>query len=362
MESTTLAECSSGDRCLAVVTTSAAAGSVAWPAQAQVPGSVVVADDDPALLAAASRALRARGYDVAAVADGDAALRMAREQLPDVVLLDVAMPGLDGIEVCRRLKQEASTRLIPVVLMTGSAGREARMTGLEAGAADFLSKPFDLMELEARVRNLARMHRLTRDLDSSEEIVLAIARAVEARDKGTGDHCERLAALTVRFGRYLGLGEEDLVALRRAGYLHDLGKIAVPDAVLLKPGPLSPEEWQVMREHPVVGAEICAGLHTLRAVLPVIQHHHERWDGSGYPGRLAGEQIPYLARVFQVVDIFDALSNERSYSEPLPAEQALAILRDEARSGLVDPLLVEAFCGLLSGERAAATAGPALAM
>lgn len=310
-------------------------------------GRVVVADDDDALRKALSAALVRLGYAVEQAPDGNSALAAVARFEPDLVLLDVDMPGLDGFQVCRALRSEPATRLLPVVLLTGYSEREARFEGLNAGASDFLTKPFDLPELSIRVRNLVAAHRIVKDLESVEQIICSVAKAVEARDGGTGDHCERLAGLAARFGRHLGLTDHQILALGRAGFLHDFGKIGVPDAVLLKPGPLDPEEWRLMRRHPEIGAEICAPLRALREVVPVIRHHHERWNGSGYPDRLKGEEIPYLARVFQIVDAFDALTNDRCYRRALSFEAAVGMLSDEAERGLWDPGLVDRFGELM---------------
>ncbi len=305
-------------------------------------------DDDPGALEALGDALGTLGYDVWQSVDGSVAPMLAREHQPDVILLDVKMPGKDGYEVCRELKAEPLTSLIPVVFLTGYGSREARLEGLEAGASDFLNKPCDMVELEARVRNLVAFRRMTLELDSAEQMVFSIARAVEARDRDTGDHCERLAHLGVRLGERMGLGAEQLKALRRGGFLHDLGKIGVPDAVLLKPGPLTDDEWQVMKRHVEIGVEICSPLRTLQPVLPLIRHHHERWDGSGYPDGLAGEDIPLIARVFQVVDVYDALTNDRCYRRALRPDEALEVLRDETALGHWDPLVVDQFRAMVT--------------
>ena len=320
-------------------------------------GTVLVVDDQRENLDALSSALVPLGYDVLPAQSGEAGLRLARERQPDVILLDVMIPGIDGFEVCRRLKADPETRLLPVVFLTGLDSRAARIEGLETGATDFLSKPFDLVELEVRVRNLVSFRRLTQDLEDAEQILFAVARAVEARDEGTGDHCDRISLLVARLGHRLGLDDESVKALRRAGYLHDIGKIGIPDAILLKPGKLSAEEWAVMRSHVDIGVKICAPLRTLRPVLPIIQHHHERRDGSGYPDRLAGDGVPFLARVFQIVDVYDALTNDRPYRKALPAVAALETIREETQRGWWDVRVVEAFAGLVLGGAEDARAG-----
>ena len=310
-------------------------------------GTVLIIDDQPQSLEAMRDALLPLGFEVWQALEGESGLLLARERQPDVILLDVMMPGLDGFEVCRRLKADEETRLLPIVFLTGLDSRLARLRGLEAGGTDFLTKPFDLVELEVRVRNLVSFRRLTQDLDDAEKMLFAVARAVEARDEGTGDHCDRLATLAARLGEHLGLDSESLKTLRRAGYLHDIGKIGIRDAILLKPGRLDTEEWKVMRSHVEIGVEICAPLRTLRPVLPVIRHHHERRDGSGYPDKLAGDDIPLLVRVFQVVDVFDALTNDRPYRRALSVEEALAVQREEAAHGWWDPQILEAFATMI---------------
>jgi len=310
-------------------------------------GTVLVIDDQADSLEAVASALGPLGYRVLTAAEGRTGLAVATTQQPDVVLLDVLMPEMDGYEVCRRLKLNEETRLIPVVFLTGFDSREARLRGLELGATDFLTKPFDLVELEVRVRNLVSFRHLTQDLDDAEQILLTIARAVEARDEGTGEHCDRLSDLAAQLGERLGLGEVEVKALRRAGYLHDIGKIAIPDSVLLKPGGLTPEERAIMRSHVEIGVNICSPLRTLRTVLPIIRHHHEKGDGSGYPDGLMGDEIPLLARVFQVVDVFDALTNPRPYRQPVSPAQALEILREESRRGWWDARIVEEFARLV---------------
>ena len=310
-------------------------------------GTVLVCDDQQENLDLLEASLSPLGYEVLPALDGPTALEIARRRQPDVLLLDVMMPEMDGFEVCRRLKLDVETQLLPVVFITGLDSREARLRGLESGATEFLSKPFDLTELEVRVRNLVSFRRLTQDLDNAEQMLFAIARAVEARDEGTGDHCDRLSHLAARLGERLGLDAESIKALRRAGYLHDIGKIGIPDAVLLKPGKLTDEEWVVMRTHVEIGVGICSPLRTFRSVLPIIRHHHERRDGTGYPDKLKGEEIPLLARVFQVVDVFDALTNDRPYRKALPDADAVAVLRSETARGWWDQEIVGAFAELI---------------
>jgi putative two-component system response regulator len=313
-------------------------------------GTVLAVDDDPGALSALADALGTLGFEVVQAADGATALELARERQPDVILLDVQMPGMDGFEVCRQIKSDPGQLLVPVVFLTGHGSRRARLEGLEAGATDFLNKPCDLVELEVRVRNLVNFRRLTTELDSAEQMVFSIARVVEARDQDTGDHCERLAHLTVRLGERIGLEIESLTALRRGAYLHDLGKIGIPDSILLKPGKLSTSEWSVMKRHVEIGVEICSPLRSLQPVLPLIRHHHERFDGSGYPDGLTGDGIPVLARVFQVVDVFDALTVDRCYRKAMSVDRAVGVVKDETDKGFWDPDIVGEFLDLLDQE------------
>ena len=309
---------------------------------------ILIADDDPAMRELLAGLVRDLGYEAVTVPDGRAALAAVAATPPDLLLSDVSMPGLSGFELCRRLKADPATRLIPVVLITG-IGDEHKIEGIEAGADDFLPKPFSPGELRARIRSLLRMKAFIDELEHAEAVLCTLGRSIEAKDHYTEGHCERLAEYGVALGRVLGLGEEDLGALRRGGYLHDLGKVAVPDAVLLKTGPLTPEERAVVQKHPVVGEEICRPLRSLQVVLPIIRSHHERQDGSGYPDGLTGEAIPLMARILQVVDVFDALTTDRPYRRALSQGAALATLEAEVQRGWWDRRIVWAFRPMVDG-------------
>jgi putative two-component system response regulator len=257
------------------------------------------------------------------------------------------MPGVTGYEVCARLKENERTRLIPVIMLTSLGDLEDKIRGIEAGADDFLTKPFHHAELSARVRSLLKLKQFTDDLEQAEDVLCTLGLSVEAKDAYTEGHCERLSRYSMTLGQSLGLSPEQLRALRRGGYLHDLGKIAIPESILNKRSGLSQEEWQVMREHPVIGERICKPLKSLKLVLPIIRHHHERWDGSGYPDGLKGEEIPLTARIIQIVDIYDALRTTRPYKPSLSRERVFSILRHEAERGWRDPELVEHFIMLM---------------
>jgi putative two-component system response regulator len=295
--------------------------------------TVLVVDDIPANARLLQRLLTGDGYRVIFAQDGEEALERVRRDHPDLILMDVIMPMLDGFETCRRLKSDPKTRLVPVVLITALQGIRERVRGLEVGADDFLTRPLNTAELTARVKSLLRIKRFTDELDSAESVILSLAMTIEARDAKTDGHCQRLARYGVIVGRQLGLNDDDLGALTKGGYLHDVGKVGIPDAILNKPSRLIPDEWTVMRQHPVIGDRLCGELRSLRRVRPIVRHHHERLDGSGYPDGLRGRAIPLLAQVLSVVDIFDALTTARPYKTALDPEDAYEVLATEVRRG-----------------------------
>jgi putative two-component system response regulator len=309
-------------------------------------GRVLVVDDQPGNIALLSRLMKGFGYEVATATNGEAALEAVRRIPPDVILLDVNMPLLDGFEVCRRLKNDVATRLIPVVLLTGLAAADDRVRGIEAGADDFLTKPFVIAELKARVRSLTRLKRYTDELDSAEAVILSLALTIEARDPYTRGHCERLARYATALGARLELGDDQQIALHRGGFLHDVGKIGIPDTVLLKSGPLDPAEFAVMQQHPVIGDSICRELRLLEDVRPIVRHHHERLDGTGYPDKLSGDRIPLLAQIMSIVDAYDAMTTERPYKPAMTPDHARQELREDAAKGWKSATLVEDFVSI----------------
>jgi putative two-component system response regulator len=314
-------------------------------------GRILIVDDDPANIALISRILERHGYELATAGDGFAALEQVRLFQPEVILLDVNMPGIDGFEVCRRLKTDDRTRLIPVVLLTGLGELHDRIQGIDAGADDFLTKPFAASELTARIRSLARLKRYTDEMDSAEAVILSLARTIEARDPYTGGHCDRLGQLASALGARLGLDAGQQVALRRGGFLHDVGKIAVPDAILLKPSTLDAAEWTVMQSHPVIGDGLCRELRLLEDVWPIVRHHHERLDGTGYPDRLSGDRIPLLAQIMGVVDTYDAIATGRPYRPVGSIARACAELEKDVARGWKSAALVGEFMAMLNESR-----------
>jgi putative two-component system response regulator len=293
------------------------------------------------------RLLLRDGHTVLTAADGLEAWDIVRRERPEIVLTDVMMPGQDGHELCRAIKGNSETCLTPVVLVTSLKGREERLKGINAGADDFLIKPVDPHEVLARVRSLLRLKRYTDELDTAEAAIMSLARAVEARDPCTEGHCQRLSRFGLALGTRLGLGANDLSALARGGVLHDLGKIGIPDAVLLKPGTLTKAEFEVMKAHTLIGDRLCSELRCLQPVRPIVRHHHERLDGSGYPDGLRGSALPLLAQIIGIVDVYDALTSERPYKRSFAHALALETLAAEAAKGWRDPALVDEFVAIV---------------
>src|ERR1700727_311693 len=264
---------------------------------------ILLVDDNPGIAALMSQLLITRGYEVITATDAQQAEAEVRHRAPDLILSDVRMPGKSGYEFCRDLKSDPATRLIPFVLITGLTDSSDRVREIEAGADDFLNKPVLAEELIARVKSLLRVKEFTDELETADSVLCTLGLIVEGRDPYTEGHCERLSVRAADLGRHLGMDEDSILALKRGGYLHDLGKIAVPDDILKKGSDLTPAEWAIMKLHPVTGENICKPLHSLELVLPIIRHHHEHSDGSIYPDGLMAAAIPALPRVLQVVDV-----------------------------------------------------------
>jgi putative two-component system response regulator len=313
-----------------------------FAARSQRSPVVLVVDDGQANRELIEACLAGVDCQVRTAEDGYAALRSIQASAPDLVLLDVQMPGMNGYEVCQRIKASPKFRLLPVVMITSLDRTSDRVQALESGADDYMTKPVDRVELVARVRSALRLKRVYDSLDSAEQVIFALAAAVEAKDPYTEAHTQRVAEAAQRVGMRLGLPAADLDALYRGGLIHDIGKIGVPDSILLKPGPLDAEEQMRMRMHPVIGENIVSPLHSGTELLPIIRHHHESFDGTGYPDGLAGNSIPRLARIVAVCDAHDALINDRPYRMRLSLEDALSTLSDGAGVQW-DPEVVELF-------------------
>jgi putative two-component system response regulator len=308
-----------------------------------ITGTILVADDQSSNRELLEELLTTQGFKVIAAQDGVAALEQLARVQTDLVLLDVMMPRLNGFEVCEKIKNNPDTYLVPVILVTALSARQDRLEGIKAGADDFLTRPVDRTELLARVRSLLKLKQRTDELERAESVLFTLARSIEGKDPYTHGHCERLSEYSARLGEHLGLSEDQIVALRRAGVVHDVGKIAVPDAILLKPGSLSTDEWKLIKEHSLVGERICAPLKSFRFVLPIIRHHHEKCDGSGYPDGLRGEEIPVTARVLQIVDVYDALTTDRPYKQAFSITDALQTMKQEVAKGWWDSRIFDQF-------------------
>lgn len=338
---------------------------------------VLVVDDDQAIREAIMEILTNEGYLVTTAEDGKKALDLLGSFKPDVVLTDYLMPEMDGITLCKIIKNNPETVDIGVILITGVNDLETRVKGLLAGADDFLNKPFMVPELQARMKSLSRVklyhdflkdyqkkleleiERQTADLlkinlnlqmaineikDLSLEIIYRLAKAAEYRDEHTGYHIQRISHYSALIGVHMGLSEEAIEVLRYASPLHDIGKLGVPDSILLKPGSLSSEEWQIMKLHTVFGAEILKGskVKYLRAAEKIALYHHEKWDGSGYPEGLKGTKIPLFARITAIADVFDALTTDRPYRKALSLDEAFEIIA-KGRGTHFDPEIVDVF-------------------
>ncbi len=308
---------------------------------------VLVCDDDAHVREFLTVFLAREGYATVVATNGREALELVARSAPDLVLLDVDMPGMDGFETCRRLKHDERTALIPVTMLTGGTGQSQRTRGIEAGADDFLGKPIDAVTLRARIRTQLRLKRMIDQLERTETVIFSMARWVEHKDHYTEGHLRRVAGYGEQTASACGLRGDELVTVRYAGILHDIGKIAVPDAILSKPGPLSDDERRILERHAEAGADIIAPLRFAAAVAPIIRAHHERWDGGGYPQELRGEAIPIGARIISVVDAWDAMTTHRPYRQALDDVEATRRLRESSGTQW-DERIVETFLRLQS--------------
>ena len=306
----------------------------------QPPIRVLVVDDQAENLDLLTEMLEGEGYEVETARDGLEAVTRALSSPPDVILMDVSMPGLNGVEACRRLKSEARTRLVPIVLVTGLQAREDRLAGMAAGCDDFVTKPVDSELLLARVRNMVRTKSLLADLEQAENVLVSLANVLDAKDPYTRGHSERVARYAAALGEAAGLSPDDCANLHRAGLLHDIGKIGIPLEYLNKPAKLTTEEYEVVKLHPAIGFDICRPLRTMAPLLLLIRGHHERLDGRGYPDALKGDAIPTTLRCLTIADVYDALTSDRPYRKAVPSKSALKIMQEEASIGMWDSELI----------------------
>ncbi len=331
---------------------------------------ILVVDDDHRNLRLIEAMLFPLDYEVILANDGEEALEKVKKVPPDVILLDVMMPKMDGFEVARRLKEGEDTRIIPVVMVTALREVEDRVKALEVGADDFLTKPVEQTELRARVNSLlkvkayndhmrnyqkeleAEVTRRTKQLRQAFEKIKAasldtiyrLSRAAEHKDENTGDHIKRMSNYSAVVARRMGLNEETIEAILYAAPMHDVGKIGIPDHILLKPGKLDPDEWETMKQHAIIGAQILQGSDAefIKLAEVVALTHHEKWDGSGYPDGLTGPKIPLAGRITAIADVFDALTSKRPYKEPFSLGKSFSIIK-ESRGSHFDPEVVDAF-------------------
>ncbi|HHL40081.1 MAG TPA: response regulator [Deltaproteobacteria bacterium] len=314
------------------------------------PHRVLIVDDNAQNLELLDALLTTSGYEVVRASNGREALERVEEDPPHIILLDVLMPVMDGYETCRRLKESEKTRFIPVVMVTALNSLEDRVRGIEAGADDFISKPFQRPELLARVKSLVRVKGLLDELENAHNVLISLAVALDFNDPYTHGHSQRVAEYAARLAAFIGLSEEEQGNIRNAGILHDIGKIATDKGVLHKPGALNDTEYDHVKQHPVVGEKICRPLKFAQPFLPAIRHHHEKHNGTGYPDGLAGEEIPLGGRIIAIVDVYDALTTVRPYRRGMPPNVAVEVMKAEAIKGFWDRRLVDAFAGLLREE------------
>jgi putative two-component system response regulator len=315
-------------------------------ARSSVQSTVLIVDDDARARLLLRRMLDKSGFHTEEAGSGLAALLAITMRRPDMVLLDVKLPDMDGFEVCTRLKQDAATRLTPVVFITALNTRDDRIRGLEAGADEFLSKPVHQEELLTRIRSAVRLKHYTDDLDSVTSIISTLATMMETRG-GVEGRCLRVANYATRLGRALTLSDQELQALYRGGFVHDLGMLAISDLILRRAGPLEPDEYELVKSHTLIGDRLCGNLGSLAAARPIVRSHHERLDGSGYPDGLSGDAVPLLAQIISLVDTFEALTVPRPYRASIPSHVAADVLRDHVHRGWRDAGLVETFISLV---------------
>ncbi len=314
----------------------------------QSPPKVLIVEDGSGASPRLADLLQGHGYDLLVLRDPDEALARLEQDAPHCVLVDVTAPHVDGLAMCRRVKSAEPTRLLPVVLVGGALALEDKLSALEAGADDVVGRPLEAREMAARVRSLVRLRQSTLALESAQNVIFALATAIEQKDDYTEGHGERVAVFARSLAEHVGLSAEEVEQVYMGGILHDVGKIGCPDAILNKPGPLTPDEFEIIKRHPVHGWEICRHLKSLGdCTLCCIRNHHERLDGSGYPDGLAGDAVPITTRIMSIADVFDALATARAYKPAFPTETCFKILREEAERGWWDKQLVEAFVDVM---------------
>jgi len=310
--------------------------------------SILVVDDVQSNLELMEAVFLKEGFNVYTALGADTAIDIFGRYPVDLAVLDVMMPGVDGFELCSRLKETSDKRYFPVILLTALSDRKSKIKGLESGADDFISKPFDTSELILKIRSLLKLKSLQEELDHSENIILTLAVAMEARDPYTKGHSTRVSRLSTDFVSFLGLSEKDRDEMKKAGILHDIGKICLSESLLQKPGPLTKEECELIKTHSVLGEDLCRPLVSMKKILPAIRHHHERWDGKGFPDGLTGRDIPIMARILSIVDSFDAMVSVRPYRDRRSVKVTLETMKSERPLGQWDTELLGYFLEMMS--------------
>jgi putative two-component system response regulator len=310
--------------------------------------AILVVDDLKANIDLLEAIFVKEGFTVHSAQGAADALKIFEKNPVDLAVVDVMMPVIDGFALCSMLKQKAGKHFFPVILLTALSDRNSRIKGLESGADDFISKPFDTLELLLKIQSLLKLKTLQEELDHSENIILTLAVAMEARDPYTKGHSTRVSKLSIDFATFLGLSEKEREEMKKAGILHDIGKICLSQSILRKPGPLTKDEQEMIKTHALLGEDLCRPLVSMRRILPAIRHHHERWDGNGFPDKLAGQDIPIMARILSIVDSFDAMVSVRPYRDRRSVKSALDMMNSEQNSGQWDAELLGYFLNMMS--------------
>lgn len=325
--------------------------------------TILIVDDDAAGREVLVSILEGDGYELVLAENGFQAIDLANAIHPDIILLDVMMPGMDGFEVCRRIRSNKEIAEVPILFLTALDDRQSLLSGLEAGADDFISKPPDRYELRARLLAISRLNRYRKlleerqNLDAAhQQLLLAYnktiegwSRAMDLRDKETEGHAQRVTDMTLKLAKLFGVQGEALMHIQRGALLHDMGKLGIPDAILLKPDRLNDDEWELMKQHPQMAYDMLYPIEYLRPALDIPFCHHEKWDGSGYPRGLKGEEIPFSARIFAVVDVWDALTSNRPYRAAWDAKKTLDYIQEQSGSHF-DPAIVKVFTKIIQGD------------
>ncbi len=314
--------------------------------QPQIAPKILIVEDDPRSMKLVEAYLLPEGYETIKAVDGLEALSKLEKEDVDLILLDIMLPGMDGYEVCRQIKGDKKMRFIPIVMMTALSETSDKVKGIEMGTDDFLTKPVNREELLARVKSLVNVKRLNMQLEDAENVLFVLINMLEAKDPYTKGHSQRVTNIALKLAKELRLSSRDQDILKRAGLVHDIGKVGISEAVLNKPGPLTKEEFEHIKNHPALSEKICSPLNSMKDLLSIIRHHHERVDGKGYPDGLKGTEIPLGAKILAIADAYDAMDSDRPYRGNMPKEEIKRIFR-EGSGTQWDSQLVELFLNVM---------------